>query len=477
MAKQLTPQEIAAILAHGTFDDLVGCLEDEHLECKAAPYQLQPDHQKYELAKDVSCIANRSSRTGSEGCHILLGVRTEKSPEYHQDMVVEISPFEQAQVNLTVYYQVLDNWLLPMPEGIDIRWHASAGDPARGIVAITIPRQPSDRWPIIINRVVEDSGTVRGSWIAYFERRGEHAVPLAPADLQRLLRDGQRSDTLSQLSQRVDALSDQVRMLQERQQAPVPPAGPSEAFQSYRQRRNRAMDAAGLLRVPVFALTAAPLETVSLPTLFRSASDPLVQLLAQPPELRVGGFDLQAGDPEIVPGQPLRRALIPGHLLLECWLDGTLIFVAEASDYLCWGMRGPAGGMLRLNPMALAESTYLFATLAQRIHTQHTTPQPETVEFGLMLYNMEGGGQRAVLAPGPLKSTNTRLNVDLKQAPAATHEIPVRIATPWTPGLVAYQLVCALYIWLGFDEEDIPYVVEENGARVISYDSILADAD
>jgi len=60
MAKRLNPSEVAEILRRGTFDDLVGALEDEHLECKAAPYQLQHEHQKYELAKDVSMVVNRS---------------------------------------------------------------------------------------------------------------------------------------------------------------------------------------------------------------------------------------------------------------------------------------------------------------------------------------------------------------------------------------------------------------------------------
>ena len=131
MAKQLTPPDIAAILARGTFDDLRGGLEDEHLECKAAPYQLPHDHQKYELAKDVSAIANRSARTGSDGGYILLGVRTERSPEYHRDVVVDVSPFARALVNPDDYYKVFSAWLLPICEAYQMArtvvWTAVAG--------------------------------------------------------------------------------------------------------------------------------------------------------------------------------------------------------------------------------------------------------------------------------------------------------------------------------------------------------------
>jgi hypothetical protein len=139
-------------------------------------------------------------------------------------------------------------------------WYSSVADAERGIVGIMIPRQPADRWPIIVTKVVDEAATPSGSWIAYFERRGEHAVPLTPADLQRLLRDGQRTDALPQ---RLDVIDDQLRALQNRQPAPPPPAGPSQALQSYRQRRNAAMTVAGLNAVPVFALTAAPVETIS----------------------------------------------------------------------------------------------------------------------------------------------------------------------------------------------------------------------
>jgi TRAP-type mannitol/chloroaromatic compound transport system substrate-binding protein len=53
VAKQLTPSDVVEILKKGTFDELVGALEDEHLECKAAPYQLLREYQCYELAKDT----------------------------------------------------------------------------------------------------------------------------------------------------------------------------------------------------------------------------------------------------------------------------------------------------------------------------------------------------------------------------------------------------------------------------------------
>lgn len=71
-----------------------------------------------------------SVHTGSDGGYLLLGVRTERSPEYHQDVVVEISRFEQPLVNPDGYYSALRTWLLPLPEVIEIRGYQSDVMPA-----------------------------------------------------------------------------------------------------------------------------------------------------------------------------------------------------------------------------------------------------------------------------------------------------------------------------------------------------------
>jgi hypothetical protein len=477
MAKQLGPSAVAAILTAGTFDDLKGALEDEHLECKAAPYQLQHDHQKYELAKDVSMIVNRSARSGNEGGHILLGVKTEKSAEYHADVIVDVSPFAQGLVDPKQYYDVLKTWLHPMPEGIDIRWHKSASDDTRGIVAISIPRQPPDRWPCVVTKILDASAKVSGVSIAYVERRGEHGVEWTPADLQRLLRDGARATDRDALTQQVEALSVQVQAIQDHlaKGPATPPPGPSQAVQFYPDRRGQAVIAAGLRGKPVYALTAAPVEAVSLPTLFRGPNDPLVQLLAKPPSLRYAGFGLDvSADLAIVQGQ-LRRAVAPGHALLECWADGTLIYVVEATNFLCWGDK-TTGTTLYVNPLALAESTYLFTTLAHRIYTEHATPRPKAAQFGLTLERMNAGGKvAAVLAPYGVKSNAYRFGFDAKQAPGSGAKFVVSAEGPWTPGRTAYRLTAAVYTWFGHTEVAVPYAVEENGDRAISEKLILED--
>jgi hypothetical protein len=477
MAKQVGPAAVAAILKAGTFDDSKGALEGEHLECKAAPYQLQHDQQKFELAKDVSMIVNRSARSGNEGGYILLGVKTEKSTEYHADGIVGVHPFPQGLVDPKQYYDVLQVWLYPMPEGIDVQWYPSASDETRGIVAISVPRQPPDRWPCVITKVLDASGKASGASIAYVERRGEHSVSWTAADLQRLLRDGARAADRDGLAQQVEALTVQFQAFQEHlvKSSAAPPAGPSRAVQDSAERLNRASAAANLRGRPVCALTAAPVETISLPTLFRGDKDPLVRLLADPPSLRYAGFGVHVlADLAIVDGH-IRRAVRSDYALLECWDDGTIIFLASATDFLCWGNRTTPAS-LYVNPLALAESTYLFATLVQRVYAEHAQPRPKTVQFGLTLANMNASGKAtAVLAPHGIKSAAYNLRMDARTAPGSDMQYVVSVDDPWPPGRTAYCLVAAVYRWFGHTEDVIPYAVEEGGERAISENLILKD--
>src|SRR5207244_4369575 len=107
------------------------------------------------------------------------------------------------------------------------------------------------------------------------------------------IRDGHRFNTLSQ---QIDAIAEAVQKLQQPVVPPLPVGGNSLAAQLYRDRRGEAVAEAGLNGFPVFALTAAPLQAVTLRTLFRGPDSPLVQMLNHPPEFRHRGFDLDVGE-------------------------------------------------------------------------------------------------------------------------------------------------------------------------------------
>jgi hypothetical protein len=54
----MTRDEALAILAGGDFERFIGVAESLEVEFKGEPYRAEQDSQKFELAKDVTALAN-----------------------------------------------------------------------------------------------------------------------------------------------------------------------------------------------------------------------------------------------------------------------------------------------------------------------------------------------------------------------------------------------------------------------------------
>src|SRR5438067_3261507 len=80
----MTREEALAILAGGDFDGFVGVTEGLEVEFKREPYRMGQDSQKFELAKDVSALANAG------GGVIVIGVLAERGDEVALDVVTEV---------------------------------------------------------------------------------------------------------------------------------------------------------------------------------------------------------------------------------------------------------------------------------------------------------------------------------------------------------------------------------------------------
>jgi hypothetical protein len=230
---------------------------------------------------------------------------------------------------------------------------------------------------------------------------------------------------------------------------------------------------AGLNEKPTLSLIAVPGEAVEIPELFSGPRSGLVQLLEHPPELREAGFDLTTGErPIVVPHG--RRAAIPGYKLLELTREGVLSFAADARELLCFGTSNREQP-LRLNVLALAETTYLFADLVRKL-SEHLRPSPETWHYTLALQRMELEGKRAILGAGPRRAILQRLSRGVHGAPGTDFTArlgPLRAATD--PRVVAFRLRQEVYVWFQFDADAIPYVTEVGDERATNPEKIIQD--
>src|SRR5258708_6330038 len=125
--KELRIDEIRQILESGDFDQFNAAIETEVFECKSIPYFLDQIHQKQELAKDVSGLAN------SGGGAIVVGLSTEAILSLAEEEVTEIRPFGQSLFDPQQYFDVLKSWIHPTVEGVQIQWFPQVHDTAKGL--------------------------------------------------------------------------------------------------------------------------------------------------------------------------------------------------------------------------------------------------------------------------------------------------------------------------------------------------------
>ena len=181
----------------------------------------------------------------------------------------------------------------------------------------------------------------------------------------------------------------------------------------------------------------------------------------------------RATPPERLRGQ-LRRAVAAGYKLIELWRDGTLIFAATGDeDFLCWGRRQSGMDFLRINPLVLIESTYLFAELS-RLILEKAHPVPKKIHFVIDLDNMILDEKPCVLAPGPIGSLGWQFGRDSRHPPQTRATFVVQVnGSPIHPGRVAFLMVREVYRWFGIEDESIPYTEREGDEVVISPQQII----
>jgi len=462
--KILTRDHLQTILESGNFDDLIGAVENNWLECKAAPYRVKEEHQKQELAKDVSALANAS------GGVILIGLKTQRDAIHFGDEIREIRPFPQNLVNANQYHDILKSWIYPVPRQVEIRWYSSCSEQNKGILALLVPAQASVHKPFLLTRTLDAKEKHVEIVFGYIERRRADAEPMSVQELHGLLKDGLRFESLDQ---RVETIQETLEQLRQHQTPGILAPSQPDHSKLLENRVTAALIEADLDGRPNFSLAAVPVQAVEMPALFERRDADIVRLLENPPELRQSGFDLQTGvSARIVRGQ-LRRAATPRYKTLELSRDGTLIFGAAADEnFLCWGKHTIASGPLRINPLVLIESIYLFVELS-RLVFQQANPQPKAVEYRLGLQKMTVQGKPCVLIPGPIGTFAWQFGTDIRKAPAPYFIFTLNWSDPTIkPGRVAFRLVSEVYRWFGVEDNCIPYNVQEDGQFAISAEEI-----
>jgi len=490
MTKTLAVEDVLRILKAGRFSDLKGGLEDGKVECKSEIYTVTDDHQKQELAKDVSALAN------VDGGIILLGVHTKRdNTRAIGDQITDLSPFSEGLVDPEQYHKILSDWVYPQLEDVDIVWHPSDKEKTKGLVSILVPPQSPARRPFLITKLLDDGGKKRTTLIGYAERRRANAEPKSLEELHSLIRYGNEYGTITG---RLDSLQQGIESIQQiikaskvetpltqstpqKEQVGIPlPYGGTYPLSSFFY-PDLLSERIGLILSeldlgpahPAYVLAFTPEVKIEIPSLFASRNAQVVSLLEQPPDLRLHGFGLGTGAQAKIIEGVRRSAATPQFKSLNLWADGTFIFAADGGiDFLCWGSHASMSGTLRINPIALLESAYLFSSLGHAIY-QHAQPYPTGGIYCLAIQNMTVNDTPCGLIPGPVGSHAWTFGTDIARAPDSRKRFDVAYhGAQINPGRVTFDLARQLYHWFGLDDEAIPYRKQAGDKKEIDPEQI-----
>ncbi len=118
-------------------------------------------------------------------------------------------------------------------------------------------------------------------------------------------------------------------------------------------------------------------------------------------------------------------------------------------------MHSSAATGLRINNLALTETTYLFSDLALKLFP-HSAPQPDRLHLMLQLVSMTVNGVPSSLHP--YRPNGWNLDHDRHPAPGDEKVVHIEIARAGSePGSLSYRLLADLYAWFGFNAADMRY--------------------
>jgi hypothetical protein len=483
--------EIINILQSGSFEGLIGVVEDGHVDFKRAPYQLDTEYGKFELAKDVAAFAN-----GRDAGVIVIGVGTEVPSAHGAEMDTRaVSPFERAAkvtpiprglLNEKQYRDVIRERCYPVPAGFTVTAYPPANDSERCLLAIHVSAQDERDRPYLVLRALEQEGAKLQGWLVGLPRRSlDDTEQARPGELHELIARGRN------VAPRLEEIA--VLMAQQHQQAQPesdsPPTSAASAHETAEARDevetrvdvnpfglrtllSRAREATlrfsatsdqygGQVVAPSLTLFARPRETIRIPSIFRGGD--VRAVLENPPFTRQEGWNLRTLDSaEIVNGDHLR--LMNGtRKAIEFYEDGSFIAIGRFDNLLVAGAY-PWGAdetkFLKVNSLALVEYIHDFV-LAFAALVPFMEPRPASAAFGVQLLGATNWPQGKLFLP-PYGIGTFGWETPMEATPPDKDDYEwyevLALGDPVAVSEIALHLVERVYAFFKRQFEEIPYL-------------------
>jgi hypothetical protein len=356
---------------------------------------------------------------------IVVGVRTERREESPLDEATRVRPFPRELVDTARYGDLIAERVYPPLQHLRVEFKPSAADAERGLVVIDVPPQAETEKLFLILKPVSEGESAPG-WLVGIAARSVGRVDVRrPADIHGLINRG------FTITERLDALTDEVGLLRERIDAGAfAPASetPANRLPALLEDRIAELEqtlAANNATGAYIYLAAAPKQPARVQTL--TQQEGVRQVLELPPYTRYEGWNLATLDQaRLVRGR--RLSLTNGmRKHIDLYEDGTFLMFGTLEDFLAWHRRELPD---KLNSLALIELVYNFLLVYDRI-VADLDPLPEELHLAIGLRHAHPGPDRRVyLSYGRVDRFDYEADFDVRQAPEDSIDRTVDVEWP-----------------------------------------------
>ena len=441
----LSLDALREIVREHKWDDLQEQQENLFLDCKSQPYALSNEDEgtarsaKAELAKDVSSFANR------EGGFILLGFQTRQVASQSSEIITSRREIPLARFDKTQYLNVVQEWVYPSIDGLDIRFEPGSS-PERGIGVIEIPPQGEDKRPFLIKREVI-SGKLSEIMVGHVERIIDNSIPTRVEDLHRYVRDGRLYHKL--IRERFESIEELL------ESAFQPEATTGARPTNLDGRIREIVEKLSLDETSILVISASIENTHPnvLGFLSRGVGS-IHHLMSRPPQVRNGGF---------MPGYGANLELDRGQSWLSLendravafYRDGTLLSILPAHEgFLCHGAEEERGSSQKINTLVLTESVFVFLDWYFTLHHQikpNGWAIQACVDFRFRDRN------RPYMVPYAVNTLAWETPDERLRSPESSRRLCIEIERNYDPGREAFRLLQEIYAWFGVSRDNLPY--------------------
>jgi hypothetical protein len=331
--------ELFRALETGLFQDVLGTPESDWVEFKEQPYRLDDPRQRFELAKDVSAMAN------VRGGVIVIGYDTKADEVSEIEFASKLRPMPKDMFPIRRIRDIVRDLTHPSLD-VQCSWYSvDADESIRGVAAISVPRL-DERLKLAVVRAADmgDGRDPTERAIGVFRREQSDNRSVPAHVVQEWMTIGRTPfPELRLRSGPGHHLNDEVY--------PSPSEQLSDDLNLLRPER------------PCMTIQSAPMESLRLDWLTRATIVELYNVFLHPEQARTAGFNLDFGrDLEHLPGGGVRKVRSEAASL--SLLPSGLMTLIVGYEYLGWAMgektRYPPHPRGAMNALALTEFTFEF---------------------------------------------------------------------------------------------------------------------